>query len=68
MQSGIQAAQLVDRIIKGEKPSEIKFEQYSKKTLGINLDMVEKLGLIIPDEILRSATITFTKGTLNKIK
>ncbi|MCX5854786.1 MAG: hypothetical protein NTZ24_09530, partial [Deltaproteobacteria bacterium] len=54
--SGIQAAHIVDRILKGEKPAQIPFEQYSKVTIGINTDVANKLGIIIPQHILSQTT------------
>jgi len=35
--SGIQAAHLVDRVLKGENPGDIPFERYSKITFGLNV-------------------------------
>ena len=43
--SGIQAARLVNRIIKGEKPARIPFEKYSKVTIGINTRFGAEPGL-----------------------
>ncbi len=56
--SGIQAARLTDRIIKGEKPAGIPFEQYSKVTIGINTDVARKLGIAIPQSILSQAMLS----------
>ncbi|MBN1663067.1 MAG: hypothetical protein JW943_05650, partial [Deltaproteobacteria bacterium] len=56
-QSGIQAARIVDRIIKGEKPADIPFERYRKITIGINLDVANKFGIKIPQDVLSSATL-----------
>jgi putative tryptophan/tyrosine transport system permease protein len=50
--SGIQAAHLVDRIIKGENPAGISFEKYRKITKGINFNVAKKLGITIPQKIL----------------
>ncbi|MEQ8188801.1 MAG: ABC transporter substrate binding protein [Candidatus Eremiobacterota bacterium] len=55
--SGIQAARLVDRILKGEKPQEIPFEMYKKIELGINMAAVKKLNIKIPEQLLSQATI-----------
>ena len=54
--SGIQAAHLVDRILKGEDPAKIPFERYRKITLGLNLDAAAELGITIPDDLLAEAT------------
>lgn len=56
--SGIQAAHLVDRILKGENPKDIPFERYSKLTRGINLKVAKELGIVIPPEITANATVT----------
>ena len=54
--SGIQAAHLVDRILKGEDPRDIPFERYRKIDLGINLEVAKKLGIEIPETLLSRAT------------
>ena len=54
--SGIQAAHLADRILKGEDPKEIPFERYAKISFGINLDVAKELGIAIPEDLLAKAT------------
>jgi putative tryptophan/tyrosine transport system permease protein len=54
--SGIQAARLTDRIIKGEKPAGIPFERYSRVTIGINTDVANRLGIVIPQHIISQVT------------
>jgi putative ABC transport system permease protein len=54
--SGIQAARLVDRIIKGENPSHIPFEKYSKATFDINMNVAKNLGITIPPDLIAKAT------------
>ncbi|OPY77306.1 MAG: beta-methylgalactoside transporter inner membrane component [Syntrophorhabdus sp. PtaU1.Bin153] len=56
--SGMQAAKIVDRIIKGEKPAAIPFEQYKKLTIGINSKVAKDLGIEIPREVLARTTVT----------
>jgi putative tryptophan/tyrosine transport system permease protein len=53
--SGIQAAGLVDRILKGESPRFIPFEKYKKLTLGINLDVAKQNGVEFPVELREQA-------------
>lgn len=55
--SGRQAARLADRIIRGEKPASIPFEQYEETVLGINLKVAKELGIIIPRGLLDTATV-----------
>ena len=55
--SGIQAAHLVDRILKGEDPKSIPFEKYSLLTIGVNLQAARKMGISIPAELLNQATV-----------
>jgi putative tryptophan/tyrosine transport system permease protein len=57
--SGIQAARLVDRIIRGEEPARIPFERYKKLTLGVNLDAARKVGVTIPQDIVSQATLVY---------
>ena len=55
--SGKQAANLVDRIIKGEDPASIPFERYTEMLLGINLKVAKELGVAIPQELIDRATL-----------
>jgi putative ABC transport system permease protein len=55
--SGIQAARLVDRILKGENPSHIPFERYSKATFGLNMNVARDIGITIPPDLIAKATV-----------
>lgn len=55
--SGIQAAHLADRILKGEKPERMPFEQYSKLTFALNGDVAAELGVKIPPEVVSRANL-----------
>ncbi|MFC1591357.1 ABC transporter substrate binding protein [Thermodesulfobacteriota bacterium] len=54
--SGIQAARLVDRVLRGESPGQIPFERYSKLTFGLNLEAARELGITVPPAMLGRAT------------
>jgi putative tryptophan/tyrosine transport system substrate-binding protein len=49
------AASYVDRILRGEKPSELPVQAPSKYELIINLTTAKALGLTVPDKLLSTA-------------
>jgi putative tryptophan/tyrosine transport system substrate-binding protein len=49
------AASYVDRVLQGEKPGELPFQQPTKYQLTINLKTAESLGLPIPETLLAVA-------------
>src|SRR5262249_54507355 len=49
------AASYVDRILRGEKPGNLPYEQPTKYNLVINLKTAETLGLRIPSKLLFTA-------------
>ena len=55
--SGYAGGVLAARVLLGEKPSQIPFEEVAKKRVGVNFDAVQKLGVTVPDAILREAEL-----------
>ncbi len=52
---GYAAGQLAARVLLGEHPKDLPFQNVSIKTVSLNLTVARRLGIRIPDEILRSA-------------
>jgi putative ABC transport system substrate-binding protein len=53
------AAELVDKILRGAKPSEIPVEQPTKFELALNLTTAKVLGLMIPESFVLRADGVF---------
>ncbi|MCX6152478.1 MAG: hypothetical protein NTX22_18275 [Ignavibacteriales bacterium] len=66
LSSGMQAAWMVDKIIKGKSPAEIPYENYKITTVGVNLDEAKKLNIKIPDDVLNQATAKLENGIITK--
>ncbi len=65
--SGIQAAHMVDRIIKGESPQNIPFEQYKVIERGVNYDLARQFGISIPESLEQKVTMSVKDGRLHRL-
>jgi putative ABC transport system substrate-binding protein len=52
---GLDSAQIATRVMRGEKPASIPFFQSTKSRLYLNLVSAQKLGLTIPESLIKSA-------------
>lgn len=64
--SGVQAARLADRILRGESPAGIPYERFAHILLGINKDIAREYGIKVPDSLMRKAEATISGGKLSK--
>jgi len=55
--SGYAGGVMAARVLLGEKPSQIPFEEIAKKRVGVNFPAAEKLGVTFPDALLREAEL-----------
>lgn len=65
--SGMQAAHLIDRVIRGENTANIPFEKYKKVTFGVNYDVAKDLGIKIPSSIQAASDASVKDGVLTKL-
>jgi len=52
---GYVAGQLAARVLLGERPKDLPFQNVSIKKVSLNLTVARRLGIRIPDDVLRSA-------------
>jgi ABC-type uncharacterized transport system substrate-binding protein len=57
-QTGYAAAQVVARVLQGESPQGIPFENIAVKQLDLNHEVARTLGIIFPSELLKAAEVT----------
>jgi putative ABC transport system substrate-binding protein len=48
-------ASMVDRVLKGAKPSDMPIERVTRHYLTVNLQLAREIGLAIPREVLARA-------------
>lgn len=61
-QSGRLTGEIIKRVLDGEKPEDIGTVYLDKLEIYINLDVAEKLGISIPDDILTDAVYIIENG------
>ena len=61
-QSGRLTGEIIKRVLDGEKPEDIGTVYLDKLEIYINLDIAEKLGISIPDDILTDAVYIIENG------
>jgi putative ABC transport system substrate-binding protein len=55
--SGYEGGVLAARVLLGEKPSQIPFQEIARKRVGVNFHAAQKLGIAFPAPILREAEL-----------
>ena len=54
---GLQAAQMVDRILRGESPAFMPVKEPERRILGVNLQAAQDLGLVVAAGVLERAQV-----------
>jgi ABC-type uncharacterized transport system substrate-binding protein len=54
-ESGVAAAKLAARVLRGEPPKGLAIENVAKKTVEVNVTVARRLGVSVPDEVLAAA-------------
>ena len=62
-QSGRLTGEIIKRVLDGEKPEDIGTVYLDKLEIYINLDVAEKLGISIPDDIITDAVYIIENGS-----
>ena len=62
-QSGRLTGEIIKRVLDGEKPEDIGTVYLDKLEIYINLDIAEKLGISIPDDIITDAVYIIENGS-----
>jgi putative tryptophan/tyrosine transport system substrate-binding protein len=55
-QTGLAAGTMVARVLRGEKPDKIPFQEVAVKKLVLNRDVAQRLGVTFPADVLKEAT------------
>ncbi len=66
---GLEAGAMIEKILKGTNPGtlgSVKLTDPSKFELHINLDVAKKLGINVPDNLKKSATVIKENGKITK--
>lgn len=59
---GYVAGEVAARVLRGEHTKDIPFQNVSIKTLSLNVPLARRLGIRVPEDILRSATLVDETG------
>ena len=62
-QSGRLTGEIIKRVLDGEKPEDVGTVYLDKLEIYINLDVAEKLGISIPDDIITDAVYIIKNGS-----
>jgi putative tryptophan/tyrosine transport system substrate-binding protein len=62
-QTGYAASKVVARVLLGESPAKIPFENVAVKQVVLNQEVARKLGITFPEELIEEAKQSGEKGT-----
>jgi len=67
-QAGYAAGELAARVLLGAKPKDLPIENVAVKTVSLNLTVAHKLGVTVPEDVLKQADVVIDENGVHERK